>query len=68
MEVVYSDGEVVVTVAPRGGGRRVRVVTFKADPDFVYRLDRAARRLGLTRSELIREAVEYYLERLGARG
>ncbi|WP_460125043.1 ribbon-helix-helix protein, CopG family [Stetteria hydrogenophila] len=43
----------------------LRVVTFKAEAGLVEAMNRASRMLGLTRSELIREAVLHYLDRLG---
>jgi len=40
----------------------LRVVTFKVEEDFLEKMDLAARRLGLSRSDLIREAIENYLK------
>lgn len=40
----------------------LRVVTFKVEEDFLEEMDLAARRLGLSRSDLIREAIENYLK------
>jgi len=39
----------------------VRVVTFKMDEDLLERLDSFARIKGVTRSEVIRKAIELYL-------
>jgi len=39
----------------------VRVVTFKVDEDLFERLDGFARLKGVSRSEIIRKAVELYL-------
>ena len=41
---------------------RMRVVTFKADEEFVERLDSFARMKGVSRSEVIRKAIELYLK------
>ncbi len=43
----------------------VRVITFKLDATILEVLDKTARRLGLSRSELIREAILRYLDDLG---
>ncbi len=43
----------------------LRVVTFKAEASLIEAMNRASRMLGLSRSELIREAVLDYLYRLG---
>jgi len=43
----------------------IRVVTFKVDEEVVEELDRLAKRRRLTRSELIREAIERYLREQG---
>ena len=40
----------------------LRVVTLKVEEDFLEKMDLAARRLGLSRSDLIREAIENYLK------
>ncbi len=40
----------------------LRIVTFKVEEDFLEQIDLAARRLGLSRSDLIREAIENYLK------
>ncbi len=39
----------------------MRVVTFKVDEDLLERLDSFARLRGVTRSEVIRKAIELYL-------
>ena len=39
----------------------MRVVTFKADEELLERLDSFARIKGVTRSEVIRRAIELYL-------
>lgn len=39
----------------------MRVVTFKMDEDLLERLDSFARIKGVTRSEVIRKAIELYL-------
>lgn len=43
-----------------------KMVTFRADDDEIARVDRWAQRLGVERSELIREALAGHLARLGA--
>ena len=43
----------------------LRIVTVKMPPELVHRIDRVARRLGVSRSELIRRAAEELLRRLG---
>ncbi len=40
----------------------MRVVTFKADDELLERLDYYARLKGVTRSEVIRKAIELYLK------
>ena len=40
----------------------MRVVTFKIEEDLLERLDSFARLKGLTRSEVIRQAIEKYLK------
>lgn len=58
VEVVYEDEEVVVVVANgSGGGGKPRTVTFKIDEESLSLLDAAARRLRISRSELIRRAI-----------
>ncbi len=42
-----------------------RIVTFKIDENLLRVLDMCARRYRMTRSELIREAIEYYLRSKG---
>ena len=44
----------------------LRLVTFKADEELVRRLDEYARARGLSRSEVIREAIAEYLVRHSA--
>ena len=39
----------------------LRVVTFKAQASLIEMMNKASRRLGLSRSELIREAVYWYV-------
>ncbi len=53
--------EILVTYAPRDRQPRIRVVTFKMDLDSIEAMDRAARKLGLSRSEFIREAILKYI-------
>ncbi len=55
-----SDVEVVLVRGPPPGPRW-RVVTFKASVELVERLDALAERLGKSRSDVIREALEHYL-------
>ncbi len=43
-----------------------RVVTFKMDPQLLELVDRTARELSISRSELIRAAIEEFLSKLGA--
>jgi len=40
----------------------MRVITFKADEELLERLDTFARLKGVTRSEVIRKALELYLK------
>ncbi len=40
----------------------MRVVTFKADEELLERLETFARLKGVTRSEVIRKAIELYLK------
>lgn len=40
----------------------MRVITFKADEELLERLDSYARIRGVTRSEVIRKAIELYLK------
>jgi predicted transcriptional regulator len=40
----------------------MRVITFKADEELLERLDMFARLKGVTRSEIIRKAIELYLK------
>ena len=58
MEVVFVDSL----------GPRRRHVTFKASVELVERLDALARRLGKSRSEAIREAIELYMRLADAGG
>ena len=44
---------------------QTRIVTFKIDPMTLELVDAAARKLRVTRSELIRNALLHYLELLG---
>ena len=39
----------------------VRLVSFKAPVELVARLDELARRMGKSRSEIIRDAIHYYI-------
>jgi len=45
----------------------VKVVTFKVDEELLERLDEYARLKGVTRSEVIRKAIELYLRVEGKR-
>ena len=64
MEAVMVEGWRVVYGGPRV--ERPRVITFKIRPRELEVVDRAALILGLSRSELIREALKYYISvRLG---
>ena len=40
---------------------RPRIVTFKISPNELAEVDRAALAMGMSRSELIREALNYYI-------
>ena len=40
----------------------MRVITFKAEDELIERLDSFARLKGVTRSEVIRKAIELYLK------
>jgi len=44
----------------------MRVVTFKVDIELVDEIDRAAKRLGMSRSELIRKAIIEFLKQIDA--
>lgn len=57
--------EVEVEVTVGSGRRPLRIVTFKASPEFVERLNAFSRRLGKSRSEVIREALELYMSLVG---
>ncbi len=60
MAFKLKGGEKVLTPsAPKKikGVLRVRVVTFKIDEELLERLDMLAMKLGIPRSELIREAI-----------
>ncbi len=54
---LYIDG-VLVTFGTDEDRRKQRVITFKADPELIEKLDRLAKLRGKTRSELIREAIQ----------
>lgn len=43
------------------GVRHVKVVSFKVEEDLLDLMERVARRKGITKSELIRQAVKKYL-------
>ncbi len=45
----------------------MKVVTFKVDEELLERLDEYARMKGVTRSEIIRRAIELYLRLEGRR-
>ena len=47
---------------PQGAEIGMRVITFKADEELLERLDSYARMKGVTRSEVIRKAIELYLK------
>lgn len=53
--------EVEVEVTVGLGKRPLRIVTFKASPEFIERLNRLSRMMGKSRSEVIREALEFYM-------
>jgi len=42
-----------------------RVVTFKVDPKLLELVDETAKELSISRSELIRAAIEEFLEKVG---
>ncbi len=44
---------------------KLRIVTFKIEPSKLEEIDRAAAKLGLSRSELIRYALERTIRELG---
>lgn len=44
------------------GASAMRVVTFKLEEDILEKLDGLAREKGVTRSEVIRKAIELYLK------
>lgn len=48
--------------------RAVRVVSFKLPPSLLSRVERVANKMGVTKSELIRLALEKYLDGLEAGG
>lgn len=39
-----------------------RVITFKADEEFIERMDKLARRMNISRSELIRRAIDEFIK------
>ncbi|MER3447961.1 MAG: hypothetical protein C4291_14525 [Candidatus Dadabacteria bacterium] len=43
--------------------RRTNLFTFKADPGFMRKVDLVAQKLGISRSELIRIALEAYVRK-----
>jgi len=47
-----------------GATEKSRIVTFKIPPDELKLVDRAAVKLGMSRSELIRAALHYYIREL----
>jgi len=53
--------ETIIIVPPEEAREKSRVVTFKASPSEVEAMNRAARLLGLSRSELIRLAVSLFI-------
>ena len=55
--------EVIVTYAPREREKKIKVVTFKLDVDILRELDEMAESMGVSRSELIRKAIEDFLRR-----
>ncbi|MCE4611357.1 MAG: ribbon-helix-helix domain-containing protein [Desulfurococcales archaeon] len=55
--------EVIITYAPREREKRVKVVTFKLDVDILREVDEIAESLGMSRSELIRKAIEDFIRR-----
>ena len=62
MSTVASE---VLVIVEDSYQEKSRVVTFKATPREIEAMNRAARILGVSRSELIREAVRRYIEELG---
>lgn len=46
----------------------MRIVTFKAEEEFLEMIDLTARELGITRSELIRLALEKFIKLKGVDG
>ncbi len=44
---------------------RLRIITFKIDEETLMRLDAVSRKTGIVRSELIRKAIELYLNKIG---
>jgi metal-responsive CopG/Arc/MetJ family transcriptional regulator len=44
---------------------RLRIITFKIDEETLMRLDVVSRKTGIVRSELIRKAIEIYLNKIG---
>ncbi|MCE4603715.1 MAG: ribbon-helix-helix protein, CopG family [Aeropyrum sp.] len=57
--------EIIVTYGPRRKEKRVKVVTFKVEVDLLEEIDRHAEKRGLSRSELIREAIMRYIRNNG---
>jgi metal-responsive CopG/Arc/MetJ family transcriptional regulator len=51
----------LIVVVAVGGEMFKIIVTFKVDPFLLQQMDTTAQRLRITRSELIRRAVVYYL-------
>ncbi len=58
MSTIYSP----IIVYNPSRRERPRIVTFKIEPEKLHEIDTLAVNLGLTRSELIREALEYYIQ------
>ena len=49
-----------------GERNKLRIVTFKIEPEKLELLDKTASMLGLNRSELIREAIKQYINTLNS--
>ncbi|MGC9115771.1 MAG: ribbon-helix-helix domain-containing protein [Fervidicoccaceae archaeon] len=43
---------------------RLRIITFKIDEETLMRLDAVSRKTGIVRSDLIRKAIELYLNKI----
>ena len=66
MPLIYED-DVVWVVTP-GAKTQAPVICFRAEQELIELMNMTAIKIGVSRSELIRRAVEKYLEHLGVTG